>query len=425
MLQTVLALSVLSQSLSLALAWSRAIGIDRLAVGMAIVNLLVLLICLVLVHRGAVTWSARLFVAGSLVLLSVAYLRWGLAQQAPRQLLQLVPVLIGGALLGRHAMWATVAWLSMLVMAGGWRDAVMFAYHPYQLRTLGDNVLSSLLGFGLAAFVLERALANLRENLALARQRGNELARSRDRLQLEMQEKQRQHDQLVHAQKMESVGRLAGGVAHDFNHLLTLVLGHAARGRAGTTLEEAHGALTDVESAARRAAAVARRLLDFSRNEDTRPEVLDPAEAIAEMQPMLRQLFPARTALKLQLPPSQGLILFDRGQFELILLTLAANAEHAMPDGGCFTVTLTRTDAGMLEIATRDTGHGMIAAVRERCLEPFFTTKPSGQGTGLGLAVVASLVQAANGTIVVDSAPGQGTTVRITLPLSAPAIGAP
>ena len=94
-------------------------------------------------------------------------------------------------------------------------------------------------------------------------------------------------------------------------------------------------------------------------------------------------------------------------------------SEHAMPGGGSFTISLHRTAAGMLEITASDTGHGMDVEVRERALEPFFTTKPSGQGTGLGLAVAANLIQAVGGGIVLDSAPGQGTTVRITLPLAA------
>lgn len=419
MLQTVLALSVLLQLGTLALTWIGAIGINRLALGMAVFNVAVLLTCLVLLRRGAMAWSARLFISASLALLTIAYLRWGLALQASHHLLQLVPVLIGGALLGRRAMWSTVAWLVVLVAVGGWRDATLFMSHPQQLVLVGSRVIGSIVGFGLTAFVLDQALASLRESLALARQRGNELARSRDRLQLEMQDRERQRDQLVHAQKMESVGRLASGVAHDFNHLLTLMLGHAARGRASDTLEEAHEALVDVQSAARRATAVSRRLLDFSRMEDARPEVFDPALAIAEMQPMLRQSFPPGTLLALELQPSPGLIRFDRAQFELILLTLAANAAHSMPDGGRFTVALGRAAGGMLEIAAADTGHGMDAAVRERALEPFFTTKPSGQGTGLGLAVAANLIQAAGGDISLDSTPGRGTIVRIVLPLAA------
>ena len=419
MLQTVLVLSALLQVASLLLARVQGIGIDHLAVGMGIANVALLLVCLVLLRRGALAAAAWLFVASSLALLSVAYLRWGLALQAPQQLLQLVPVLIGGALLSRRAMWGTVAWLALLVAVGGWRDATLFVNNPQQLLLVGGRVLASILGFGMAAFVLDQALTSLRENLALARQRGNELARSRDRLQLEMQETQRQRDQLVHAQKMESVGRLASGVAHDFNHLLTLMLGHAARGRASSTLEEAHEALLDVQSAARRATAVSRRLLDFSRMEDARPEIFDPGVAITEMRPMLRQSFPPEIALELTLQPSPGLVRFDRAQFELILLTLAANAAHAMADGGRFTLALHRAGPGMLGITATDTGHGMDAEVRERALEPFFTTKPSGQGTGLGLAVAANLIQAGGGGIVLDSAPGQGTTVRITLPLAA------
>lgn len=419
MLQAVLALSMLFQAGSLALVWTNSIDIDRLAKAMSVANIAALAACWALLRRGSFAWSARLFVVAQLTLLTVAYFHWGLLLQAPQQLLQLVPVLIGGALLSRRAMWTTVAWLAALVAVGGWRDAAMFVSSQRQVVLIAYRVLGSILGFGLTAFVLDQALASLRENLALAQRRGSELASSRDRLQLEMQERERQRDQLVHAQKMESVGRLAGGVAHDFNHLLTLVLGYAANGRASTTLGDAQEALLNVQSAARRASAVSRRLLDFSRMEDARPEVFDPAEAIAGMQPMLRQLFSSRTSVALELQPSPGLIRFDRAQLELILLTLAANAEHAMPDGGRFAVTLARASGGKVEIAARDTGHGMEAAVRERCLEPFFTTKASGQGTGLGLAVAANLVQAAGGTIAVDSAPGQGTVVRITLPMAA------
>ncbi|TYT26011.1 sensor histidine kinase [Luteimonas viscosa] len=416
MLQAVLVASALFQPVSLALAWASAVGVDAMAVGMSIVNMAMLLASLALLRHGAFVAAARLFVAVTLALLTAAYFHWGLAPQAPQQLLQLVPVLIGGALLGRRAMWTTVAWLVALVVVGGWRDAAVLAHRPDSLLVLGSRMLGSIFGFVMAAFVLDQALAGLRENLALARRRGNELAAARDRLQLEMQEKERQRDQLVHAQKMEGVGRLASGVAHDFNHLLTLVLGHAARGRASTTLDDAHGALLDVQSAARRAAAVSRRLLDFSRMEDARPEVFDPAAAIEEMRPMLRQLFSAGTRLELQLQPSPGLVRFDRAQFELILLTLAANAGDAMPVGGRFQVALTAAGPDMIGISARDDGHGMDADVRERCLEPFFTTKPSGQGTGLGLAVAAGLVQAAGGSIAIDSAPGHGTNVRIALP---------
>lgn len=419
MLQAVLALSLLVQAGSLALALTSAIGIDHLAVGLAITNIAVLCICLVLLRRGQMAWSARIFIVASLFLLTVAYLRWGLAVQATQQLLQLVPVLIGGALLSRQAMWATVAWLVLLVAIGGWRDTMMFAYHTYQLQIIGNRVFSSILGFSLTAFVLDRSLSSLRESLETSRQRGNDLARARDRLQVEMQEKERQRDQLVHAQKMESVGRLAGGVAHDFNHLLTLVLGHAARGHSSDTLEEARETFLDVQSAARRAIAVSRRLLDFSRMETTRIEIFDPAEAISEMRPIFRQLFPSHTSLNLDLQPSSNLIRFDRAQLELVLLTLAANASHAMPNGGNFTISLDYTQKDIVEIISSDTGVGMDENVRQRCLEPFFTTKPIGQGTGLGLSVAANLIHAANGSIFIHSTPGEGTVVRISLPLQA------
>ena len=418
MLQAVLVFSGLYQPLSTALGWWRIGGmIDPVSLTLAAINTVLLWTWFVLLRRGAFIWAAGGFVASSLLLLSIAYLRWGLALQQPQQLLQLVPVLIGGVLLGRPVLWGAVAWLATLIAIGAWHDAGQQLFQTHAIAAAASNASGAVAGIALAAFVIDQALITLRTSLALARRRGNDLARSRDRLQLEMQERERQRDQLVHAQKLESVGRLASGVAHDFNHLLTLVLGYAARGRSSDDPVQLKAALQGAETAARRATAVSRRLLDFSRQEATRLEAFDPSQAVADMQPMLRQAFPPDIRIHLQLSDAPGLIHFDRAQLELILLGIATNAAQAMPGGGDFTVIVTRRDDGHVEIAARDTGAGMDETTRARCLEPFFTTKPSGQGTGLGLAVANNLVQAGGGRIKVDSAPGQGSTLRIVLPV--------
>ena len=170
-----------------------------------------------------------------------------------------------------------------------------------------------------------------------------------------------------------------------------------------------------VESAARRASAVTRRLLDFSRQDVARPQLLDAAASIAAMEPMLRQLFDARVTFELDTGQVRCQIHFDPAQLELVLLSLAANAQQAMPDGGTFRLVLSCAGSE-LQIAVSDSGHGMSEEVRQRCLEPFFTTKPNGQGTGLGLAVAANLIAAAGGRVEVDSAPGQGTCFQLWLP---------
>lgn len=235
-----------------------------------------------------------------------------------------------------------------------------------------------------------------------------------------MQEKERSRDQLAHAMKMENVGRLASGVAHDFNHILAVIMGYASKGRRCDDPAELQQALQGVEAAARRANAVTRRLLDFSRQEPARPEQLDAAASIAAIEPLLRQLFPPGVRIQVDTGGVRCRIMFDPALLELVLISMAANASHAMPDGGCFLLQLAWQGPGHpLQLHLVDDGQGMTEAVRQRCLEPFFTTKPSGQGTGLGLAVVASLVTTAGGTLGVESAPGQGTRFLIQLPATA------
>lgn len=426
MLQLVLVFVGLYQPAATLAAWGRiGAAMDPVALWLAAANTLAMWGCFALLRRGAFAWAARLFVAVSLALLTVSYLRWGLEVQLRGQLGQLLPVLIGGLLLSRRALWGAVAWLALVVVLGAWRDAARTFFMPTLWPRLLESAALGIAGFVVAAVVLDQTVAALRESLELARKRGNDLARSRDRLQLEMQEKERSRDQLVHAQKMESVGRLASGVAHDFNHLLSLIMGYAARARRSDDPQQLKAALQGADAAARRAAAVTRKLLDFSRQEATRLEVFEPAETIAGMRPMFDQLFGLGVQVRLQLHEAPCPVRFDRAQLELILLNLAANAQQAMPEGGQFELTLAPQPDATLEIAVRDSGHGMSEEVRARCLEPFFTTKPSGQGTGLGLAVSANLIAAAGGALLVESAPGQGSVFRLRLPLHAGAAAAP
>ena len=380
-------------------------------------NLLACVASLLLLRWRRLQLAAVVFVLTNLLLMTVAYAYLGLRAQVPLQLLQLLPVLLAGVMLGRRALWVAAAWLCGLLAMGAWLDAAAGFYHPSRVQGALNDLALAGSGVLMAAFVLDQSMASLRESLRTAQQRGAELARKRDELQLEMQEKERSREQLVHAMKIENVGRLASGVAHDFNHLLALIMGYAGKGQRSDDPAALKAALQGVESAARRASAVSRRLLDFSRQDVARPQLLDAADSIAAMEPMLRQLFDARVAFELDTGQVRCRIHFDPAQLELVLLSLAANAQQAMPDGGVFRLALSCPSPGdELHIDVRDSGHGMSEEVRKRCLEPFFTTKPSGQGTGLGLAVSANLIAAAGGRIEVESAPGAGTCFRLHLP---------
>ena len=403
------------QPLSLLAAWVR-LGprLEPLSIVLGAVNACVAWAGVFAVRRGWQRGAAGTFVLVGVIQLWVGYRYWGLQAQSPFLLLQLLLVLVAGVVLGRRVLWATVVGVLVGVLCGAWRDAVMYMFARSAMEILVEQTLHVVAGFLVVSAVFDAALATLRRSLGTARRHSEELARSRDRLQLEIQEKERSRDLLVHAQKMEAVGRLAGGIAHDFNHLLGLVLGYARRGQRSADPGHMREALQGSEFAARRATAVARRLLDFSRLEANRPEVFDAALALEEMRPMLRQLLRPEVSLELAVV-SPAAVLFDRGQLELIVLTLASNANDAMPGGGQLAVSVEEAD-GQVTIEAADTGTGMSAEALAHCFEPFFTTKPAGQGTGLGLAVAHDLVEASGGRMDVDSVPGQGCRFRIVLP---------
>jgi len=241
--------------------------------------------------------------------------------------------------------------------------------------------------------------------------------------------------QLRQSQKMEAVGQLAGGVAHDFNNILTTILGNVELSIDDIRRElgPAHGvlkSLEEVEEATQRASALTRQLLTFSRRDVVKPEVLDLNRVLAGVDKMLRRLITENITLETQTEPQLRPVQGDVGQVEQVIVNLVVNAVQAMPDGGRLTLETrnvsldegyTRTHAEACAgphvlLAVSDTGHGMDAATCERIFEPFFTTKVKGQGTGLGLATVHGIVKRAEGHIVVSSEPGRGTTFRIYLP---------
>jgi two-component system, cell cycle sensor histidine kinase and response regulator CckA len=229
----------------------------------------------------------------------------------------------------------------------------------------------------------------------------------------------RLEEDLQQSQKLEALGRLAGGVAHDFNNLLMLISGYLGRLSVTALLPEQQEASELALEATKRAAALTRQLLAFGRKQPDAPRVTNLNEVVSNMQGMLRSLVAQSIRLDISLNDDPVPIFADFAQLEVVLMNLAINARDAMPNGGVLSVVGGRQDrdSGTLAVLTvTDSGKGMTSAVRARAFEPFFTTKEIGKGTGLGLSTVYGIVKRAGGHIEVDSEPNQGTQFRIYLP---------
>ena len=245
---------------------------------------------------------------------------------------------------------------------------------------------------------------------------------------------------LRQAEKMEALGRLAGGVAHDFNNLLTVILGYsqmlADAGLSDKFAEAAH----EIVMAAKKATAVTQQLLSFSRRQVRRIEVVNLNSLVSEVERLLQRLIGEDIAVSEDLADNLASVEVDRGQIEQILVNLAANARDAMPSGGRLeirTMNVAVDEAFLckhpsvklrygphVSMTMTDTGCGMDADTCARAFEPFFTSKPAGRGTGLGLSIVYGIVTQAGGDVLVTSAVGKGTRVEILLPAVQKAITA-
>ncbi|MFC1642043.1 PAS domain S-box protein [Myxococcota bacterium] len=252
------------------------------------------------------------------------------------------------------------------------------------------------------------------------------------------EERKALQSQLQQAMKMEAVGRLAGGVAHDFSNLLTAIAGNIELARLERSPNEppTH-CLDEASKAAESAAALIRQLLTFSRRQIIEPRVLDLNHLVEGLQKMLVRLIGEDIALSFVASEDLGFVKVDPGQFEQVLVNLAVNARDAMPEGGRLLIETANAEIDedyrvrhhpcvlggpFVMLSVSDTGHGMSDYVKQHLFEPFFTTKPQGCGTGLGLATTFGIVQQAGGTVDVYSEVGHGTTFRLYLPtVSAPA----
>lgn len=327
--------------------------------------------------------------------------------------------------------------ISFLELVGASREAVLEGSTTFW----ADESTPALLRQELAA---RHAVRNLAATIRTTSDETREVLVAAENLELgnapyhllilqDITDRVRLENELRQAQKMEAVGRLAAGVAHDFNNILTVILGNTSMQLRNRGLDKKlMSSLNQVQRAAERATALTRQLLAYSRKQIIQRRPLALNEVVEQTVAMLRRLIGEHIALDMQLAPDLPPIFADPSNVEQVIMNLALNARDAMPDGGKLTLATTRVEIDKVSrarnpesqlgpyicLAVKDTGYGMDAATVGRIFEPFFTTKDPGQGTGMGLATVYGVLKQHGGWIEVDTAPGRGTIIRTFFPLS-------
>lgn len=390
--------------------WTIVLVLDLITASLALFSVF-------LIRRGKFRPAIKLFVGAQLASLTLAYHMLGAQAQLIDQVSVIMVLAISGLVLGRRALWTAFCLLIVVFAIGFITDANNAEQTTQWIHNSLRNAPSLVLSYLIITIILDRTLTALRESLAESNARRHEL-------QLEMAERERAQAQLIHAQKLEATGRLASGVAHDFNNILDVILGFSSQRHRLQDVgndRERSDALSDtlegVEVAAKRGTSITRKLLSFSRSDLLKLQVFDVGEAMAELQPMLRQLFPPTVRLESIVESASLPVRMDRSELELMILNIAANARDAMPDGGRFLITIGPVGGDKVEIAMADDGHGMDEQVQRHIFEPFFTTKSAADGTGLGLSVIRDLAAAMGGDIRVVSTVGKGSTFYLRLPL--------
>lgn len=374
-----------------------------------------------MIRRGHFNRGIQFFLCVYLLTLAANFATTGY-RHAPPDPTPTLLLAIGGVVLGRRTLWTVYLAIIACFALGQLGDAWWLPGTKQDFWWYFHALPMLVVAYLMVAFAIDCTTRALRQMLSEALQRGEALAHANELLKNEMEERERTQHQLIHSQKLDAIGRAASGVAHDFDNVLNVVLGYASQREqlADLGTPALLNAMQGIELAALRALTISRKLLNFSRQEVGVSQVFDASAAVTELTPMLDQLLGIYIQLEIRTPPEGPLLKLDRSQFELMILNIAANARDAMPEGGKFSIHLDiDSDAHMLKLTLADSGMGMSEEVRAKVFEPFYTTKPFGRGTGLGLSVVATMIANAHGSIEVNSAPMEGTAFVIRLPVHA------
>ena len=358
--------------------------------------------CVFLSRRGSFRLAASLAVVGGLMLICFSYATYGLQVQSGLQMTHLLPLLFAGLLLGRAAVWWTTLAITFALAIGAWVD-LSHATNAATTSAVLPTWSLSAMNFLVLAAILDRLILSSQQAIERSKE-----------LEIEIEQKELAHARLLHTQRMEAIGRLSTGVAHDFNNILSVILGLATSGRHRDSVE---AILPGIRKAAQRGTVITRRLLSFGRTHVRRDSTFDLALAVDEAKTLILPMFSRGIAVELDVPHPGPVVRADRDELELSLLNIIGNACDAMPDGGHFKLSVGSSGDQAL-VTIEDTGVGMAPEVLARISEPFFTTKPKEKGTGIGMAIVHRFVVESGGTLGVDSTPGEGTRITIRLPLA-------
>jgi signal transduction histidine kinase/ActR/RegA family two-component response regulator len=383
-------------------AWQVAGSLAALALGLA---------AIVLVRLGRPRAGVLALVAALWAHVALPMAVLGLRYSLLGTRFAMLPLVLAALMLGRREIWATFAVFAAAATAGAARDAGRLGGSgPLPTLMPATPLLSTLVLYLVLALVLDRLAGSLRRALAESL-RGNRALREQERMREELRQ----------AQKLEAIGRLAGGVAHDFNNILTSILSTASA--AAEELPGGHPLRADLEQIAadgRRAGVLTHQLLAFARKEVVAPRLVELDEVVRSLGQLLHRVLGDRIRLDTRPGAAGAMVLLDRGQLEQVLINLAVNARDAMPDGGRLVVStgLAETGAGVgrVVLSVADEGPGIPPEVLPHIFEPFFTTKAPGHGTGLGLSTCHGIVAQAGGEIAVESTPGKGARFEVRLP---------
>lgn len=370
----------------------------RLKAGIT-VGYLQFIVFIVLLHYGPSMNVALIFV-GSAMLTEVFFGRWWT-----------LTIVACGA-----AVFAVAAWIHTSGTGYSFYDPAAFDLsNPAVWFRILVNAFVVLIGIALMfGWVFNDLKQHIqRAETALAREREERAER-----EAAVEDKRKAEVAMAEAQRHEVVARIAASSAHDLNNVLTAILGSAEIAELDAEKPElVREEVAQIQASALRASALTRQLLSFTRQQTTRHQPIHLAETLDMTRSMVRRLLPAHIELRIDLEPGLPAVNADPAQLEQVLLNLCVNARDAMPDGGQLSVSAYRIPGEeRVAIEVRDTGEGIPEEIRSKIFEPYFTTKPNGRGTGLGLATVRTIAEQHGGTIDVESEPGVGSTFRILLP---------